>query len=75
MFEIFCAFLEREFGFEAVKTFWELVADRHLGPLEERMKAKGFKGMEEYWRATLEQEGADYEMKVIDDFSESHSRL
>lgn len=61
------SFLEREYGREAVVAFWETIADRQLGALEELMRKKGFKGMEEYWRATLGQEGADYEMKVTKD--------
>ena len=61
------SFLEREFGFEAVQAYWDSVADRALSDLERLMRTKGFKGMEEYWRATLGQEGADYEMHVTDD--------
>jgi len=60
-------FLEREYGREAVVAFWESIADRQLGALEELMRTKGFRGMEEYWRATLGQEGADYEMKATED--------
>ena len=59
--------LEREFGFDAVREFWESIADSQLSDLENLMKTKGFKGMEEYWRATCGQEGADYEMDVTDD--------
>ena len=61
------AFLEREFGPEAVEAYWASIADTRLGALEGLMRAKGFKGMEEYWRATLGQEGADYDMQVADD--------
>ena len=60
-------FLEREYGREAVQAFWESIADLQLGRLEQLMREKGFKGMEEYWRATLGQEGADYEMRTSDD--------
>ena len=61
------SFLDREFGFEAVQAFWDFIADRQLTVLEDLMKTKGFKGMEEYWRQTLGQEGADYEMEVTED--------
>ena len=57
------AFLEREFGRDAVVQYWNFIADNQLGVLEDLMKRKGFAGMEEYWRATLGQEGADYTMK------------
>src|SRR5262245_62342602 len=57
------SFLEREHGFEAVQAFWESIADRQIGALEKLMRTKGFKGMEEYWRANLGPEGTDYEIK------------
>jgi len=62
------SFLDREFGFEAVHRFWDFIADEQLDVLESLMREKGFKGMEEYWRNTLDQEGADYEMQVTDDY-------
>src|SRR5437870_1804955 len=58
------SFLEREFGLEAVQALWESIADRRLCALEELMRTKGFEGMGEYWRQTLGQEGADFEMEV-----------
>jgi len=61
------SFLEREYGFNAVRLYWEFIADHELSSLEHLMKTKGFKGMEEYWRSTLGQEGADYEMEVTGD--------
>ena len=61
-------FLERQFGYEAVTRYWQFIGDRSLGDLEQLMRTKGFKGMEEYWRATLVQESADYEMEVGQDF-------
>jgi hypothetical protein len=59
-------FLEREYGSAAVEAFWASIADHRLGDLETLMREKGFKGMEEYWRATLGQEGADYEMQTTE---------
>ena len=56
-----------EFGFEAVQAYWDFIADRELSDLEGLMSAKGFKGMQEYWCATLGQEGADYEMDLTED--------
>ena len=67
LYDYMFSFLEREFGFPAVKAFWESIADQQLATLEELMRTKGFQGMEEYWRNTLGQEGADYEMDVADD--------
>ncbi len=61
------AFLDREFGFDAVMAYWNFISDDQLGVLEELMKTRGFRGMETYWRHTLGQEGADYEMQVTDD--------
>ena len=61
-------FLERQFGREAVTGYWQSIGDQSLGDLEHLMRTKGFKGMEEYWRATFGQEGADYEMQVGQDF-------
>jgi len=60
-------FLDREAGSDAVQALWKSIADRQLGHLEQLMRSKGFRGMEEYWRATLGQEGADFEMNVNDD--------
>lgn len=62
------AFLEREFGFDAVMTYWNFISDDQLSVLEELMKTKGFRGMEQYWLDTMGQEGAtDYQMDVTDD--------
>ena len=62
------AFLERQFGFEAVTRYWQYISDQSLVDLEHLIRSKGFKGMEEYWRATFGQEGADYDMQVGEDF-------
>ena len=61
------AFLDREFGFEAVNRFWEYIADHELGPLEHLMRTRGFEGMEEYWSAVAAQEGAELEMHRTSD--------
>jgi hypothetical protein len=61
------AFLDRELGFDAVKAFWEQVADHELGPLEELMRTRGFEGMEQYWSAVAAQEGGVFELHRTDD--------
>ena len=61
------AFLERELGFDAVLAYWDHIADNHLEELESLIRSHGFEGMARYWRATLGQEGSDYDMHVSDD--------
>jgi hypothetical protein len=60
-------FLEREYGAAAVEAFWNWIADEQLGSLEHLMRTRGFAGMAEYWQATIEQEGATYDVQVSDD--------
>lgn len=61
------SFLEEEYGKKAVIEFWEYISDKFLVNLDNLVKEKGIKGMQEYWTHTLTEEGADYRMKVTTD--------
>ncbi len=58
------SFLEENYGKQTVIEFWEYISDKFLTNLDELVREKGIRGMEEYWTHTLPEEGADYEMTV-----------
>ncbi|NPV54875.1 MAG: hypothetical protein HPY71_15395 [Firmicutes bacterium] len=64
--EIF-KFLKELGGQPALDDFWRNISQKYLLNLEELVSRDGIRGMEAYWRHTLEEEAADYEMTVTDD--------
>ena len=60
-------YLHEKHGKEAVVDLWKYISDEFLQNLDELVAKKGIQGMKEYWSRTLEEEGADYEIKATED--------
>ena len=57
-------FLHDQGGKEAVVTFWEHLSDEFLGNLRDLAEKKGLVGCWEYWSHTLNEEAADFTMRL-----------
>lgn len=51
-------YLEEKGGREVLEDFWRQISDEYLFNLDELVRTKGIKGMEEYWGHTLTEEAA-----------------
>lgn len=60
-------FLKERGGQPALDEFWKMISEKYLFNLDALVARKGIKGMEEYWRRSLDEEAADYDMTVTDD--------
>lgn len=47
---------------EALEDFWDAISKNYLTNLDNLVRVKGVKGMEEYWGKTLAEEAAGYEI-------------
>ncbi len=57
-------FLHQRGGKEGVVAFWEYISDEFLGNLRDLAKEKGLRGCWEYWSHTLNEEAADFTMRL-----------
>ena len=59
-------YLEKIGGQPAVIKFWEYLSDNFLTNLKSLVEQNGIRGCWEYWKKTLNEEAADFEM-VLDE--------
>lgn len=52
-------YIEERGGREGLEDFWTRISDEFLFNLDELVRTKGIKGMEEYWGHTLTEEAAN----------------
>jgi len=58
-------FLEKKGGEKAVKAFWNFFSDKYLSSsLKRLVKKRGIRGCWDYWKATLNEEAANFTMEV-----------
>ncbi|WP_333593052.1 hypothetical protein [Aminobacterium mobile] len=57
--ELFNYLYEKD-GMAALEEFWRTISDQYLAGLDQLVREKGIRGMEEYWGRTLEEEAAGY---------------
>ncbi len=60
-------FLEARGGTRAVDGFWEYLSDNFLGNLKSAVEEHGIRGCWIYWSHTLNEEAADFTMKLDED--------
>ena len=57
-------FLEKRGGQQAVRAFWEHLADQYLGTLKDLVTKHGLRGCWMYWSRTLSEEAAGFTMQM-----------
>ena len=57
-------YLEHTGGKQAVRDFWEHIADEFLGNLRGLVEQNGIRGCWMYWSRTLNEEAADFRMEL-----------
>lgn len=67
--------LDKRGGKKAVVDFWEFLSDRFLGNLRDLVAEHGLRGCWMYWKHTLNEEAADFEMTLDEDRGESRVRM
>ncbi len=63
-------YLEHTGGKQAVRDFWEHIADEFLGNLRGLVEQNGIRGCWMYWSRTLNEEAADFRMELDEEAGE-----
>ena len=63
-------FLEDAGGEQAVREFWEHIADEFLADLRGLVEENGIRGCWMYWSRTLNEEAADFRMEMDEEAGE-----